>query len=206
MAARRLELLAADHFTPGAENSLQEDKVVGAVRRWVESVVVALNLCPFAGRVLLQEQVRFAVTEANTEDQLLTDLQDELVLLEHDSSVETTLLILPGLLQEFSDYNQFLEIADSLLIQMDLEGVFQVASFHPQYRFDGTETDDVGNFTNRSPYPMLHLIREQSLDRALKDYPDADQIPLRNIERMRGLGKDRLIALLQACFDANVRN
>ena len=136
----------------------------------------------------------------------MTDLQDELALLEHDSSVETTLLILPGLLQEFSDYNQFLEIADSLLIQMDLEGVFQIASFHPQYRFDGTETDDVGNFTNRSPYPMLHLIREQSLDRALKDYPDADQIPLRNIERMRGLGKDSLIALLQACFDANVRN
>jgi hypothetical protein len=198
--------VAGSDFIPVAKNSLQEDKIVGAVRRWVESVVVALNLCPFAGRVLLQDQIRFVVTEANTEEQLLADLQYELTLLVKDSTVETTLLILPGLLQEFSDYNQFLEYADDLLIQMDLEGVYQVASFHPQYQFDGTETDDVENFTNRSPYPMLHLIREQSLDRALANYPDADQIPLRNIERMKGLGKDRLIELMQACFDTNTRS
>ena len=190
---------------PDTKNSLQQDKIVGVVRRWVESVVVALNLCPFAKRVLLQEQIRFVVTEANTEEQLLADLQDELTLLVNDSTVETTLLILPGLMQEFSDYNQFLGYADDLLIQMDLEGVYQVASFHPQYQFDGTETGDVENFTNRSPYPMLHLIREQSLDRALANYPDADQIPLLNIERMKGLGKDRLIELMQACFDTNTR-
>lgn len=183
----------------GTKISRQKDKIVGVVRRWLESVVVALNLCPFAGRVLLQEQIRFVVTEASTEEQLLMDLQDELSLLGNDPAVETTLLILPGLLQDFDDYNQFLEVADSLLIQMGLEGVYQIASFHPQYQFEGCDADDVENFTNRSPYPMLHLLREQSLDRVLADFANPEQIPLRNIELMKSLEKDRLLELLEAC-------
>lgn len=183
----------------GTKISRQKDKIVGVVRRWLESVVVALNLCPFAGRVLLQEHIRFVVTEASTEEQLLMDLQDELSLLGNDPAVETTLLILPGLLQDFDDYNQFLEVADSLLIQMGLEGVYQIASFHPQYQFEGCDADDVENFTNRSPYPMLHLLREQSLDRVLADFANPEQIPLRNIELMKSLEKDRLLELLEAC-------
>lgn len=170
------------------------------MRRWVESVVVDLNLCPFAKRELTNNRVRFAVTDATTEEQLLMALEDELELLNNDPSVETTLLVHPNALQDFFDYNQFLSLADGLLVQMKLEGVYQIASFHPNYQFGGTDRDDVENYTNRSPYPMLHVIREESLERAIADFPDVDQVPARNIELMNGLGKDKLAALLQACF------
>lgn len=159
-----------------------------------------LNLCPFAKRELTNNRVRFAVTDATTEEQLLMALEDELELLNNDPSVETTLLVHPNALQDFFDYNQFLSLADGLLVQMKLEGVYQIASFHPNYQFGGTDRDDVENYTNRSPYPMLHVIREESLERAIADFPDVDQVPARNIELMNGLGKDKLAALLQACF------
>lgn len=186
---------------PASVKHLQEEKTIDAVRRWIESFVVALNLCPFAKRELLRDRVRFVVTGANTEAQLLAALQDELKLLEHDAAVETTLLIFTDVLQNFDDYNQFLEVADSLLIQMGLEGVYQIASFHPQYQFEGSDADDVENFTNRSPYPMLHLLREQSLDRVLADFTNPEQIPLRNIELMKSLEKDWLLALSGVCRD-----
>lgn len=186
---------------PASVKHLQEEKTIDAVRRWIESFVVALNLCPFAKRELLRDRVRFVVTGANTEAQLLAALQDELKLLEHDAAVETTLLIFTDVLQNFDDYNQFLEVADSLLIQMGLEGVYQIASFHPQYQFEGSDADDVENFTNRSPYPMLHLLREQSLDRVLADFENPEQIPLRNIELMKSLEKDWLLALSGVCRD-----
>lgn len=180
---------------------MEEDRVIASVRQWVESVVVDLNLCPFAKRELVKNRVRFVVTEATTEEQLLMALEAELELLNSDPSVETTLLIHPKVLQDFYDYNQFLSYADGLLVQMKLEGVYQIASFHPNYQFGGTDADDVENYTNRSPYPVLHLIREESLERAIDDFPDADQIPARNIELMNSLGIDHLQALLQACFD-----
>ena len=162
--------------------------------------MIGMNLCPFARRELLQERIRFAVTQSSTEAGLLVALEAELELLVNASAVETTLLIHPGVLQDFHDYNRFLDDADSLLLQMGLEGVYQVASFHPDYQFDDTDTDAVENYTNRSPYPMLHLIREASLDRVLADYPDPEEIPQRNIERMKKLGKGRLEAILQACY------
>ena len=172
-------------------------KVIRSVQNWVESFVVDLNLCPFAKGVLADNRVRFTVTGAVTEEQLLTALQVELELLNNDPSIETTLLIHPGVLQDFYDYNQFLDSADRLLLQMKLEGVYQVASFHPDYQFGGTDPDDVENYTNRSPYPVLHLIREESLERALAEFPDADQIPARNIALMKSLGQDRLAVLTQ---------
>ena len=174
--------------------------VIESTRKWVESVVVDLNLCPFAGKALIANRVRFSVSEAVTEEQLLDELQVELSLLDHDPSIETTLLIHPGVLQEFDHYNQFLDKADRLLEILQLEGVYQVASFHPDYRFAGTNRDDVENFTNRSPYPVLHLIREDSLERALADFADADQIPARNIALMESLGRQKLITLMQACI------
>lgn len=167
----------------------------------MEGVVVGLNLCPFAKRELVKNRVRFTVTEAATEEQLLMDLQDELELLNNDEAVETTLLIHPNVLQDFFEYNQFQNHVDSLLEQLELDGVYQIASFHPDYQFGGTEPDDVENYTNRSPYPMLHLIREESLERAVADYPGPDQIPERNIELLKDLGRDKMQALLQACFD-----
>ena len=144
-------------------------------------------------------QKKFPVSDTETEEQLLIALKTELELLQCDVSVETTLLIHPRVLQEFYDYNQFLNHVDNLLIDMNLVGVFQVASFHPEYQFDGTDHADVENYTNRSPYPILHLLREDSLEQAIAKYPDVDQIPSRNIELMNRMGQDKLRKIMKAC-------
>jgi hypothetical protein len=179
---------------------LENAKIVEPVRRWVETVVVGLNLCPFAKRELVKNRVRFAVTEATSEEQLLVVLQTELKYLGSEPSVETTLLIHPDVLRDFYDYNQFLGRAEGLLVQMKLEGVYQIASFHPDYQFAGTDSGDAENYTNRSPYPMLHLIREESIERAIAAYPNVDEIPARNTELMNTLGKDKLQQMVKACF------
>jgi hypothetical protein len=183
--------------------NLEDDRIAAASRRWVESVVIDLNLCPFAKRELVKNRVRFSVSGATTEEQLLTALEVELELIASNPLIETTLLIHPAVLQTFADYNQFLGVADSLLLQMKLEGIFQIASFHPDYQFDGTDPDDAENYTNRSPYPMLHLLREESLERAIVDFPDTGNISLGNIELMNSLGGDKLRALLRACLEDN---
>lgn len=179
---------------------MNSDAIAQSVQQWLESMVINLNLCPFAKRELAKQRVRFVVTEATTEDELLLALQTELRLLQDDPSIETTLLIHPRVLQDFGDYNQFLNAADSLLAAMRLEGVFQVASFHPDYRFGGTEPEAAENYTNRSPYPLLHLLREASLERVIADTLDVAEIPVRNIALMNSMGKDELQRLLQACF------
>ena len=166
----------------------------------MESVVVDLNLCPFAKRELVKSRVRFTVSEAISEEALLIALEAELELLSDDPSVETTLLIHPMVLAEFGDYNQFLNHADGLLTQMRLEGIYQIASFHPNYQFGGTDPDDAENYTNRSPYPLLHLIREESLERAIAGFPGVEQVPARNIELMNSIGSEKLQALLRACL------
>lgn len=175
-------------------------EIVEATRRWVEQVVVAFNLCPFAKRELMKERVRFVVSKATDEATLLDELAHELALLNVNQAVETTLLIHPQVLQDFYQYNDFLEAADELLVDMDLEGVYQVASFHPDYQFGGTEPDDVENYTNRSPYPMLHLLREDSLSQAIDNYPEVDLIPERNIECMNEQGLEKMQSLLAACL------
>jgi uncharacterized protein len=182
-------------------HSDNDDAIARAVRRWVETMVVGLNFCPFAKRELQHDRVRFAVTDATSEHQLMTALTDELALLERDPSVETTLLIHPWVLEDFGDYNQVLDLADQLLRQLDLEGVYQVASFHPQYQFAGTAPDDAENYSNRSPYPLLHLLREDSLEQAIQAFPGVEDIPARNIRLMNEMGKEKLRSLLQACFD-----
>jgi len=174
--------------------------VTDSVSRWLESVVVDLNLCPFAKRELTNNRVRFTVTGAENEERLLAALEDEFELLGSDPSIETTLLIHPNVLNDFYDYNQFLDYADRLLVEMELDGVYQIASFHPEYQFGGTNPDDVENYTNRSPYPMLHILREASLERAIADYPNIDQVPTRNVELMNRLGVEKLRSLLAACF------
>ncbi|MCJ7558418.1 MAG: DUF1415 domain-containing protein, partial [Gammaproteobacteria bacterium] len=161
---------------------MNKQQIEATVRKWVGSFVVDLNICPFAKKELVKKRVRFAVTEAATEESLLMALESELELLNADPAIETTLLIHPRVLQDFGDYNQFLDLADGLLVQMELENIYQVASFHPDYQFAGTDPGDAENYTNRSPYPVLHLLREDSLDQVLSDSQDADQIPLRNIE------------------------
>jgi hypothetical protein len=178
---------------------MQDNIITESVRQWVESFVVELNLCPFVKRELVNNRVRLSTTNAVTEEQLLEVLQTELGLLNKDAAVETTLLIHPEVLQNFYDYNEFLSLADSLLIEMGLEGVYQIASFHPNYQFGGTDPEDVENYTNRSPYPMLHLLREDSLEKVIANYPDTDQIPTRNIKLMNSMGQDKLNEIMQAC-------
>jgi hypothetical protein len=180
---------------------LEDDKIVESVRQWVESLVVDMNLCPFAKRELVKDRVRFTVTQAITEEQLLEALQAELELLNNNPSIETTLLIHSKVLQDFHDYNQFLNYTDGLLVQMGLEGVYQIASFHPNYQFAGTDPEDAENYISRSPYPVLHILREESLERVIDDFPDIEQIPVRNVELMNSLGKKKLQTLMQACLD-----
>lgn len=178
---------------------MSDEKIILAVRNWVENLVVGLNLCPFAKRELVKNRVRFVTTTANNEEQLVLALQAELTLLNNDPSIETTVLIHPEVLQDFYDYNDFLDVADAVLVEMELDGVYQIASFHPDYQFGGTGADDAENYTNRSPYPVLHLLREDSLEQVIADYPDVDDIPERNIALMNELGTPKLQALLQAC-------
>jgi len=176
-------------------------KYLDPTRRWVETLVVDLNLCPFAKRELVNDRVRFQLSPAQSEAELLQDLQNELLLLGQDDDIETTLLVHPQVLQDFFDYNQFLDYAEALLQELELEGVFQIASFHPNYQFAGTHHDDAENYTNRSPYPTLHLIREASLEQAVANHPDPDGIPERNIELMNEMGTDKMRALLANCFN-----
>ena len=131
--------------------------------------------------------------------EVVRDLVVELSLLNKHDDIETTLLVLPNSLSDFYEFNDFLGFADQLIDEMHFDGVFQIASFHPDYQFSGTEKDDAENFTNRSPYPILHLLRESSLDRAVKQHPDTSQIPLDNIELMNKLGSEHMLNLLQQC-------
>lgn len=165
---------------------------IATTRRWLERAVIGLNLCPFAKAVLVKEQVRFVVSAATTEEALLEDLAAELQHLRDTPTevTDTTLLIHPQVLGDFLDYNDFLGIAEALVAELDLEGVLQVASFHPHYRFDGTADDDIANYTNRSPFPTLHLLREDSVSRAVDAYPDPDVIVERNVRTLDRLGHD----------------
>ena len=175
-------------------------KIIAATRHWVETIVIDLNLCPFAKREMVKNSVRFSVSEANTEEQLLFDMHAELDLTAQDDAIETTLLIHPHVLGDFGAYNQFLALTDDLIQQMGLEGAFQVASFHPRYQFTETEPEDPENYTNRSPYPMLHILREASLEVAIAGHPDIGSIPMHNRQLMREMGSDKMKALLKACF------
>jgi len=158
--------------------------------RWLERAVIGLNLCPFAKSVYVKGQVHCTVSAANDLETLRDDLLRELRdLVAHEPAVrDTTVLVVQHLLQDFYDYNDFLNVADDCLLALDLEGVVQIASFHPKYQYAGTDEDDITNFTNRSPYPTLHLIREASIDRAVAAFPDAEAIFEVNLATLNRLG------------------
>jgi uncharacterized protein len=173
-------------------------KYIDDTRQWLERAVIGLNLCPFAKAVHVKSQIRYAVSEAQNIDHLVEDLIDELnILAEADpEKIDTTLLIHPHVLNDdFLDYNDFLDIADHVIAELKLEGEIQVASFHPQYQFADTEIDDVTNFTNRSPYPTLHLLREASVARAVAAFPEAREIFEKNMATLRMLGNEGWAAL-----------
>lgn len=179
---------------------MSNQNIITPTKNWVEKIVAGMNLCPFAKREIVKDRVRYTVSEVTAQDQLLMDLKMELELLNANTDIETTLFIHPNILHDFYDYNDFLELTDSLLVEMKLDGIYQIASFHPDYQFGGTDFDDAENYTNRSPYQMLHLIREASLEKAVTNYPDPDNIPERNIKLMNELGTDKMKELLEKCF------
>lgn len=167
-----------------------ESQVITATRTWLERAVIGLNLCPFAKSVDVNRRIRYCVSAALSTDELLKDLFDELRLLQAtDPDVcETTLLIHPGVLAEFVEYSAFLRGAEAAVVRQGLAEEFQIASFHPDYQFGDAGSDDIENYTNRSPYPMLHLLRESSIARAVAAFPDAAVIYARNIETLQALG------------------
>lgn len=165
---------------------------------WIEKMVIGLNLCPFAKQPFRTHKIRYVVVEGTLED-LVKVLVNELKMLvvTEANKIETTLIIHPYLLTNFYDYNDFLGVADTLLQKEHLEGIIQIASFHPQYQFAGTDQDAAENYTNRSPYPMLHLLREASLEHILAHYPQPELIPERNIETLNRLGLERIQTILK---------
>jgi uncharacterized protein len=176
---------------------MNADTVIADTRIWLEEAVIGLNLCPFAKAVHVKGQIRYVVSPATDvqalEQALLEQLRD--LALADPAEVDTTLLIHPLVLQDFEDFNQFLGIAEEMVEALGLEGVLQVASFHPQFQFADTEADDITNATNRSPYPTLHLLREESIDRAVEAFPEAESIYEANIETLRRLSHEGWDAL-----------
>ncbi|WP_426416759.1 DUF1415 domain-containing protein [Aestuariirhabdus sp. LZHN29] len=167
---------------------------------WVERVVVGLNFCPFAKREFMQERIHYRVMESDADTALLSML-NECQRLDEEPEIETTLLIFNDSLQDFDDFLVLVDIATELLREQGYEGIYQLATFHPDYRFAGCPPDDPANYTNRSPYPMLHLIREASLTRVLANHPDPDSIPDTNIEKAREMGLGKLQSLLAGCVE-----
>lgn len=166
------------------------EKIIVATKLWLERAVIGLNLCPFAKAVRVKNQISYIVSSATTHEDLLNDLMHALEILAETSAedIDTTLLVHPYVLTDFLDYNDFLSVVDLTLEDMGLENVLQVASFHPQYQFSGTQPDDIENYTNRSPYPMMHVLREASVMRAVLAFPEAGKIFDKNIATLCDLG------------------
>lgn len=174
------------------DSPLPTDDPIVATRLWLERIVIGLNLCPFAKAVYVKDQVRIVLSDATTPEALVEQLAEELVLLRDTPAeqIDTTLIVHPQVLTDFLDYNDFLDNADAAIEALDLQGILQVASFHPDYQFEGVAADDASNYTNRSPFPTLHLLRENSVARAVDVYPDPDVIVERNIQTLDRIGVD----------------
>jgi hypothetical protein len=174
------------------DSSESAEQIIAATKTWLERAVLGLKLCPFAPEPYLNDRIRYSVSEQRSAEGLLEDLSRELQALRDadPQDCETTLLIHPWVFTEFSDYNDFLDYCDDVVESLGLEGEIQVASFHPLYQFAGTRVDDIENYSNRSPYPMLHLLRESSVTRAVETFAGIDDIGPRNVETLRRLGHE----------------
>lgn len=181
-------------------DSATDLQIIQSTRCWVEKVVVGLNFCPFAKREVDAERVYYGVQNDSSLEAVLTQLMLECQRLDQNPDIETSLLILPVGFEGFLDYLDLIALAEDLMVQEGYEGVYQLASFHPDYCFAGEAEEDPANYTNRSPYPMLHLIREASLEKALAHHPDPDSIPQTNIDLAREKGLEQMQTLRQACL------
>ncbi len=172
-------------------NNSTDEKLIADTTVWLERAVIGLNLCPFAKAVHVKQQIRYVVCRSEEPEALLETLIAELQHLAaaDPDTTDTTLLIHPFVFEDFLAYNDFLDVADAAIVELKLEGELQIASFHPQYQFADTDADDITNYTNRSPYPTLHLLREASVSRAVVAFPEAGDIYEKNMQTLRELGK-----------------
>lgn len=177
-----------------------EQQLIESTQKWIMDVVIGCNFCPFAAKEVKQGTVRYMVENSDDIETCLDVFAQECDMLDNNSDIETTILILPNGFDDFEDYLDLIECAEEILEENGYEGVYQVASFHPKYCFEGEDEDDAANYTNRSPYPMLHLLREESVERAIEKYPDPEGIPERNIDFARKKGSAYMQMLRDACL------
>ncbi len=180
---------------------MTDSAVIAQTTQWINSVVIGCNFCPFAAKAVLRKSIRYVVLQETTLESALETLVDELNFLDRTEDIETSLLIFPKHFSDFEDYLDLVELAENLSIEQGYEGVYQIASFHPDYCFEGADADDPANYTNRSPYPMLHLLREDSISKALDHYIDPEGIPERNIAFAQEKGLRYMQLLRAACFE-----
>lgn len=181
---------------------MSDSHIIDATQYWLSSFIIHHNICPFAQRDMQRDRIRYAVCTTESAEQALESLMQECALLDAQTEISTTLLIFSQGFGEFDDYLDLLSIAEQLMIEQGYEGIYQLASFHPQYCFADSAEEDAANYTNRSPYPMLHLIREAQLEQVLAHYPNPEQIPERNIQLTREMGTQTLKSVLEACYTA----
>jgi len=179
---------------------MNTEQVIAQTKKWINDVVIACNFCPFAAKEVKQNTVYYKVESSTQIKVCLQTVIEECVRLDNDTAIETTLIIFPDTFQKFTDYLDFVALAEKLLKQQKYEGIYQAASFHPQYRFSKTPADDAANYTNRSVYPMLHLLREERIEQALLRYPNPEQIPQRNIHFAHEKGTAYMKMLRDACL------
>jgi uncharacterized protein len=182
---------------------MTDEIAIAQTQKWVQNVVVGCNFCPFAGRELLKNTIRYTVVRGDDLENCLENLKTECERLVNDATVETTLLIFPDGFSDFEEYLDLVDLAERLVVLENYEGVFQVASFHPEYLFGGSQTNDPANYTNRSIFPMLHILREDSVTRAVENYPNVDDIPTQNIRFAQAKGLAYMEALRAKCADLN---
>ncbi|MDD5462273.1 MAG: DUF1415 domain-containing protein [Methylococcales bacterium] len=177
--------------------------LITVTRTWLKTLIIAYSICPFAKRELDRGSIHFSVNHDTEIENCLANLMLECDRLDSDSNIETTLLIYGSAFTDFGDYLDFVELSETLLIDQGYEGIYQLASFHPDYCFEGADPDDPANYTNRSPYPMVHLLRESSIEQATANYPHPEHIPQHNIKLTRELGLAKMRALLAACYSSD---
>ena len=183
-----------------ADINTTPDKIISQTKKWINDVVVGCNFCPFAAREVKQNKVHYQVEPATELSICLESFLQECIRLDKEVMIETTLLIFPNAFQSFDDYLDLVGLAEDILKQKGYEGIYQVASFHPMYRFADSANDDAANYTNRSVYPMLHLLREESIEQAIERYTDPEKIPERNVRFAREKGTAYMKMLKDACL------
>ncbi|MFT6733454.1 MAG: hypothetical protein ACJAS9_001642 [Polaribacter sp.] len=179
---------------------MEQDRIIQSVKYWLENVIIEFNFCPFAKREFVNQTIHYEVSDSDDLESRLTDLESQFKLLDSDNAIETSLLIFPNYLETFFDYIDFLTMANELLIQLNYEGIYQLASFHPDYCFEDVKQDDASNYTNRSPYPIIHILREKSLESALEQFDKPEDIPERNISFARAKGNQYFKQIMNTCI------